>query len=235
MPMKKILLLTLLSVSFLSQGQNKKLDSLYASLKQYNKEDSIKVKLIFSICRVEIFLNRDAIPKLANEALKISQKINFTNGIGFSYTYLVLYHRANGEYDQVADYALKMVDVFEHSTNADGLGQAYNMLGVANFETKNFDRAQYYQEKSLEVHGRSGQRYDMSRNYMNLGMIFSETLRHDEAIASFEKSLAISEEFKNEEGIFNAYVNLAQAYLKRETQGFKSTLLHHFMPGFLLS
>jgi signal transduction histidine kinase/DNA-binding response OmpR family regulator len=212
----KLLTLVLLFISSVLSGQGQKLDSLRRELRHHEKEDTVKVKLIISLCRVAYYTNLDTIPVLAEQALAISKKIHFTNGIGFSYTYLAVYHRAKGEWDRVADYALKMVDVFENSTNGDGLAQAYNWLGIAHQELKNYEKAQYFQEKSLEMNRRLGQKYDMSRNYTNLGIILSKRGKMDEAISSFLQSLRLNEEFKNEEGICNAYLNLGDAYVDKK-------------------
>jgi signal transduction histidine kinase/DNA-binding response OmpR family regulator len=215
--MKKLLILFFLCVSFASIGQNKKLDSLYQVLESNSKEDSIKVKLVLTIARVEFINNNHGkMLSLAEEALSISKKTNYDKGIGKCYTFLAVYYKSIGDFDKVADYAMKMLEIYEHSTDYEQLERTYTILGLVHDEWGDYEKAKFYHEKSLAISQKTGRKIGMSAAYTNLGIIFSKTKKYDKAIECFSKSLALDEGLRDTTGISTAFVNLAINYQNKE-------------------
>src|SRR5688572_26034024 len=85
----------LLSVSLL-HAQSAKLDSLYTLLKSHPEEDTVRVNLMMTICYYEYTSNPEKNKALAEEAIVISKKLNFTNGVGYATRYIALYSWVKG-------------------------------------------------------------------------------------------------------------------------------------------
>ncbi len=198
-------------------SQNKTLDSLYAVLNDYPTEDSIKIDLIFKICRVEFFgSNKVKVVALSEEGLALSKKVNYTKGEGFAYNYLALYYQSTGDFDKVADNGMKMAEVYERSKNDAGLARAYSMLSLVHQQWKNYDKAESYLKKALEINQKAGHKLGMAVNYMNLGVTLGMTGNYDSAINYFIKALALRQELGDEKEIANAYTNLGYAYVQKK-------------------
>ena len=116
----------------LAFGQNRSLDSLYIILNGHPKRDTVRVKILLSICHREVPFRPARNKALAEEALKISTKINFTRGIGNAHRYIADYHKVVGEYPLAIKHAYEMLRAFERIPYTIGINQAYQMLGILN-------------------------------------------------------------------------------------------------------
>src|SRR5688572_16715312 len=77
MTMRCITLLIGLFIFKSAIGQNRSLDSLYLVLKAHPKEDTVRVKILISICARDYQFHPTKNKALAEEALRISTKNRF--------------------------------------------------------------------------------------------------------------------------------------------------------------
>jgi signal transduction histidine kinase/DNA-binding response OmpR family regulator len=207
------LILILLCISSLLSAQNT--DSLYQALEGHTQDDSLRVKLLLQIARIEFYSHPNKMLSLAQEALEISEKINYDKGLGKCYTYLGIYYRSLGNIDKVADNAMKMLEVFERMGDDDGIAQAYTMLGLVHQEWKNYDKTKFYHQKALEINLKAGRKYDVSLSYINLGVVSGLTGDYEEALKYFKKHLTLKQELGDTAGISDSYINLGHTSLNK--------------------
>ena len=191
-------------------AQNKKLDSLYAVLDNHPQEDTNRVNTLIRTCYYEYTSYPEKNKQHAEEAKRISEKIQFTKGIGLSLRYISLYYWVKGDYEQAGDFAFQMLKVFEEQGNEEGLAKSYTLIGLINEEWGNFDKAKENHLKSLEINRRLNRLYDLAYNYNSLGALYNKFDKDKEAMDYFKKSLALRKEINDEDGMSQSYINLAR-------------------------
>ena len=90
------LILLLLCISLPLRAQNT--DSLYQALEDHTREDSLRVKLLLKLARIEFFSNQTKMLSLTREGLEIAEKISYDRGLAICYTYLGIYYRAQVDF-----------------------------------------------------------------------------------------------------------------------------------------
>ena len=223
------LALLFLLMSYASWSQNKKLDSLYSVLQNHPQEDTLRAWVLVSICYFEYTSNNEKNKILAEEALRISRKLNYRKGIGMALKYHSLYYWVNGNYEKAMVYAIEMLKVFEGSPDKLGVSQAYNLLGLVYERSNDFDKAEVYYLKALEVRQNAGLIKDAAYSYNSLGGLCLSQAKYDEALAHFHKSLKIRKQINDEEALSQTYGNLAATHLLKKEY---TTSLDYFQKAF---
>lgn len=201
-------LCSLLSITSL-YAQSAKLDSIYSLLNNHPDEDTVRVNLILSACYYEYTSNPDKNRSLAEEAIAISRKLNYTDGVGYAIRYIALYHWVKGSYDKAAAQGYDMVRIFEHNGNTQGLAKAYGLLGLVHEEMRNFEKAEGYHLKALEINTSASRKYDMAYNLNSLGALHHRLSHYDTAAYYYTRSLDLRKEIKDDDGASQSYSNLA--------------------------
>lgn len=199
------------TTSPLLTAQNKKLDSLYSVLENHVAEDTNRVNTLIRACYHEYTSNPEKNKRHAEEAKRIAEALNYTKGIGFSLRYISLYHWIKGDYEQAADFAFRMLKVFEDQGDQEGLAKSYTLIGLIHEEWGNFDKAKENHLKSLELHQQANRIYDLAYNYNSLGALHHKFKKMEEAREYFKKSLALRKQINDEDGMSQSYINLASS------------------------
>ncbi len=140
-------ILTFLLVGFCISvsGQENKLDSVGKALKMYNVRDTTRVSLLIDYTKYHQVRDIDSMLPLVKEALEISQEINYTSGLGYSYNALATYNLMKGDIDEALKAALKAKNILLEINDVDNLTFNNNLLArlyVRNQQPK----------KALEMH-----------------------------------------------------------------------------------
>jgi len=192
--------------------QNQRLDSLYSALLAYERKDTVQVNLILSICDLEYTLAPQKNKTLAEEALKISEEINFEKGIGFATRYIGLYYWVMGDFESANYYAYKTLRIFERFALAEGLSESYQLLGIISVAENDFDKGKLFFTKALEISIKANQQRGIGYGYNSLGAMYCTLKRYDLALEFLFKALEIRTKMHDEEGLSQTYNNLGVVY-----------------------
>ncbi|HMG94220.1 MAG TPA: tetratricopeptide repeat protein [Chryseolinea sp.] len=215
--MRYLLLLIGLFLFFESAiGQNKSLDSLYLTLQEHPKEDTIRVKTLVSICRLEVLFQPIKNKEHAEEALRISKKINFVRGIGNANRYIANYYHVVGEYPLAIKHTYDMLRAFERIPYAIGLSQAYQLLGILYDDAGDLEKAKDCYSNAIELCKKADLKKELGYCYNNLAALHFGASEFVKAHEFFLKSIEIRREIKDERGLSTSYGNLASVYVKQE-------------------
>jgi AraC-like DNA-binding protein/Tfp pilus assembly protein PilF len=197
-------------------GQNEALDSLYVVLKEHPKEDTVRVKILFSICHREVPFHPTKNKALAEEALRISTRLNFTRGIGNANRYIADYYKITGDYPLAIKHTYEMLRAFEDISYTLGINQAYQLLGILYDEEGDLEKATTYYHKAIELCKRTGLKKELAYCYNNIAGMYFNVSEFDKALDFYLKSIEIRNEIKDERGLSTSYGNLAAVYVKQE-------------------
>src|SRR3990172_5624082 len=116
--------LSFLFPALFSFSQNPAIDSLQKSLLTA-KEDTNKVKLLNDISKFYLYYLPPKATRYADEALALSNKLNFKNGIAESYLNLGYACYRRDDYNKEIEYIEKALPLFAETKNKIGIGYCY--------------------------------------------------------------------------------------------------------------
>lgn len=211
--MKKILFLVIIFQSyFFALAQNKRaIDSLQSVIHSTNV-DTLKVRAFISLSRKHQGFNSDKAFEYGNEALLLSQTINYKKGMGNAHNNLGDIYWYTGDFASSSDHYLKALNIFEQLNDKKEIASCYRNIGWIYFDQNNFPQALDYYNKSLKINLDLNNKMGLSQNYNDIGIIRIHKKEYTDAIENFKKSIALQEEFYNQEGLIANYGNMAEAY-----------------------
>ncbi|GAB3775751.1 hypothetical protein GCM10028818_20280 [Spirosoma horti] len=185
------LVVFIVAVPFPAGAQQSKRDSLETLLKR-SLADTNRVILLNKA--VGLFYSND--PKkaksYAEQALQLSQQLNYQRGIGRSYLSLSVYQWSQGAYQLAIDLSKKALPYFEALNDQNGIASVYSHLGVSARGLGDFPQAITYYFKSLSVNEKIGDQAAVAQNYNNIGIVFKYQEKYDQALYYYWRSLRTS-------------------------------------------
>jgi two-component system, NarL family, sensor kinase len=206
-----IVISTFLSVFLFAQNQEK-ITTLQTRI-QSEKIDSNKVLLLNDLF-VE-YREYDSIKAMeyANQAISLSNKINFKKGESLLLLNKGVFLNLNGENDAAEKLIHQSLNI--RIAINDYAGQGYCLRSLGNIE---YDKNDY--SKALELYLTAATKFEkandlkgLSGTYIWVGNVFNEGLHQfDKAAEYFNKSLTIAQKINDSSLISYNYNNLGQAY-----------------------
>ena len=119
--MKQIVLTAFLVFSIVSAAQERYLDSIGKVLKEYKNRDTTRVSMLIDYTKYYQVRTIDSMLPLVQEAITISEEIDFKKGAGYSRNALASYHLLKGEIDKGLQAALEAKTLLEKINDVDNL------------------------------------------------------------------------------------------------------------------
>lgn len=148
------------------------------------------------------------------EALKYSQKLNYTNGIIKSYYFAALAHRNEGNYKLSEEKHLKAIELAQAQKNEDQLMRSYLNLGNTYRNMGLHDKAIEYYFKSLELSQKLNNKRIEAASLNNIGEVFRFQSDERKALEFYEKALKITREIKEERQMAANLNNIGIIYFR---------------------
>lgn len=187
-------LLTLISftITFAQKSGRPLIDSLYQELNK-TKTDTVRVRLLSTICYELRNINPRDAQKPGQDALVLAEKINFEYGQGlaqFSLTYI--YHILSRLPESI-DHALKAQAIFEHTGDKNYLCATYLMLAYL-YKDLDKDITRDYMQKATALLPDVRSVLWKARNFGTLGNNYRNLGQFDSAEKYMRIHLKIAEE-----------------------------------------
>jgi tetratricopeptide (TPR) repeat protein len=205
-------------------GQSVLLDSLINTL-QTTKEDSVKVKILNDLFIEYEFDNRSHAKEYLDQALELSQKINYSKGLASTYTHLGFFAEDAGNYKEaIIDHetSLKISKILKDEKS---IASSYNNLGNIFSQEGNYAEALKKYFASLKIReainrstNQSGSKKDIAVTYNNIGSVYSNQGNYMEALKQFSASLKIRIDLNDQAGIAASYNNIGTVYYSQTDQ-----------------
>ncbi len=221
-----ILLLSLLlgksgAVYAQMQGQAR-IDSLLTALNNYDAAqtrsanrtemtDTGKVNLLNDLSFTLTGINPDEGLKYGNQALALSEKLNWKKGIAASYRCIGLTYWSKSDNIKALEYHRKALKINEEIGDKSAEARNYANIGVVYIRTSEYPKAQENLLKSLKMYEDLKDTNGMSLNYVNLGNVYAMTSNPEKALEYYMKSLKLGEE-TGDKTTGEVYVNIGSVY-----------------------
>jgi len=225
----RVLVFLLLVFQFFSSGlfaQNNAIDSLLVLLRN-SKADSVRVINLNMLSREYIGIaDYPAAYQHSLDALQLSKKLNYSNGISNSYHVIGLIDFNKSDYDKALENYMASLKIRKETGDKAGIASSYNNIGNVYWSQGIYDKAQEAHLLSLEIKKEIGDKKGLGDSYNNIGEIHRIQGNYAKAMEMLLIALKIREEINYKQGIAGSYNGIGNIY---KEQGIYSKALENFL------
>lgn len=195
-------MLLVISGQYYLYGQNSHIDSLEKVLQQA-LVDSARVRTLVSLSKSYQFIDFAKGLSYAEEAVKLSQKIDQPRTKTLSHQNLAYYYTLSGDYSTALNYSNLSLQNSLLTKDSILLAATYNFLGRNYYNIGEYDEAYFYFTRSYGLAKKNNDSAKMALALYNVGCVFKEMGQYDRAMSHITLSRNISHSIKD--GSADAY------------------------------
>ena len=194
-------------------GQLSKIDSLKKVLENQDLPDTSRVVLLIELCEASTFTDEQGGRVYAEEALEISQRVQFAKGEGLAYNSIGAYHLQVGNLEKALFFVLEAEKVYKNAGDfSANLLAVYNNLGIIYNRTGETQKAIAVYKSAIKLAEKEGIAQSQAILYNNLGSAYDNLKYYDSALWAFEKVEEVSLKAGIQVGVMMAKSNLGSVY-----------------------
>lgn len=218
--MKKSLLFFVITLSIthsaFAQLQGQQLiDSLRAQI-PLAAEDTNKVIMLYNISFTYYSINTDSGLKYGNEALTLSQKLNWKQGIANSKGRIGVNYFGKADYPKALEYWLQALKINEELQNKKAIGINLGNIGNVYLTKADYPKALEYYIRAVKLNEETGNKNAMSLNLGNIGTVYGSQNDFVKAEEYFLKALHLCEELGDQGGVARNVISLGNVYMMQK-------------------
>lgn len=195
-------------------AQEAVIDSLKTVLARV-PEDTMRTLILHKLAWNLQYVDPAEALKYGQEALELSQKLNFPRGEGAANNVLGSIYELRADYEQALDHYFKGLAIYEELHNRRGKASLYNNVGIIYASQSEYDKALEYYQKALVIFldlNNLGQQVSV---YNNIGTIYANKKQYEEALGYFLKArdlIEVQKEKVKEATKIRVYINIGNMY-----------------------
>lgn len=164
-------------------AQPSKRDSLEALLGKTGP-DTNRVRLLNDAANFYWSSDLKKLKRYADEAMRLSRQLDYSLGIGRSYTSLSIYYWAQGKYPEAIKAIKTGLPYLEKAAQNRSIANAYHNLGMNYFSLSDFSQATDYYFKALKFYEQMGRdaQANAASTYNTIGVVFEHQKKYDQAL-----------------------------------------------------
>lgn len=197
---------------FAQKKGQERIDSLIAAIPSVTP-DSSKAKLLIDISNSYANSNPAEGLRYAEQAIALTEKISFTQGMIDAYNAAGLNYKTKGDYTKAIHEHTKALALAEKINDKKNIGLAYGGMGSNYLYQGLYPKALEHYLKALKIFEELGQVAGMASNIGNIGSVYSYLKEYDKSIEYYERALKLQEELGNKNGIAANSGNAGYVYL----------------------
>lgn len=176
-------------------GQQQQIDSLETLLAN-PQNDIEKAQTLNTLAGLYIYKNPEESYSYALEALRLSEKIKYTEAQGNAYINLGNFNIITGNYPEALEYFRLAKDLYESASESgfkEQLARVYGSIGIVFSEQSSYDKALQYHLKALKIYEHGPDKQRLARVYNNIGIVFKSQKDSFKALEYFLKAYALQD------------------------------------------
>lgn len=212
----KILAQPQVSIDSLEKAYNKlSIDKKELRKNQSGLSDTLIINLLFEFWKY--YKSQD--PKKAktyiDQALVISQKINFKKGIGECYYNIAIYYYTKREFSKSLEFNKKALNIKIALNDKKGIAATYNNLGNVYYAKGDFTLAIENYLISLKIKEEINDYQGIADAHANIGNVYVALSKFDDALKHYSICLRLNEKLGDKEALENIYINIGTLFLRQ--------------------
>ncbi|HMI07606.1 MAG TPA: tetratricopeptide repeat protein, partial [Flavobacterium sp.] len=204
LPVMLLLLLFSIPLHLYSQKQGQAyVDSLLTALPKI-KNDTSRIAILSKVSYVLKDINPDVGLKYGEQALALSQKINWKKGIADSENSLGVNHSRKSDYDLARDYFKKALQIFGETRDKKGIASITASIGWIYFFEGNVKMTLQFQQEALKISNEIGDKHGIAETTCNLGYVYLAKSDFTKALDYSLKAFNKFKEIRDKNGMAEA-------------------------------
>lgn len=204
--------LFLLFFGLKSTAQQLPLDSLLRMEIRYQKEDTVRAKLLTDIARRYYAVDPSKGIIFANRAIQLSEKLQDKKILAGAYSSMGANTLTLADYPAALANYLKSLELNQAIGNQLGIANNYNNIGLVYYSIYDYPKALEYYQRNLAINEKTGNKASMANTLGNIGAIYNVLKDYPKAIEYYERALQISEKEGNQQNVAGNLSNLGNVY-----------------------
>jgi len=200
----------ILSQIALAQLTTKQIDSLKTVLPGL-KQNTVRVRVLNQLARSCTYEQGELLMKYAGEALELSKKLKFTEGIIASYKNLAAGSQSLNNYDQEFAYLTKALDETTKLKDDAAIAEVYTLMALNKY-TSNYDESLAYFKKAIKKAEDSENMRVLNDALLQLGAMYQLKGNLYEAAECFQRIIINGEKAKDTKSVITGSTYLAGIY-----------------------
>lgn len=225
--MRSWILVSVLFLCSLVQGQTPYLDSLKLALRKPVSSDTMRVFQYNEIAWSFLDYSLDSTYSYLQKGLNLARKKNYPNGIMDAKNTLGIYYRLNSQYPDAIRTYEELIDLRRKYHQENKLVGAYSNLGSVYLEKGNYAQALKNYQESIDIARKFKDDKNVLVLYINLGVAYKSSGLFDQAVNAFQEGLELNKRIKDEEQGGRLYLNIATVY--HERQMYTQAITYHLI------
>jgi serine phosphatase RsbU (regulator of sigma subunit) len=194
------------------EKSSKLIDSLESAL-SIARQDTTKVKILNDLAYEYIIDTPEEAAKRANEALMLSNEMNYDAGKIASLNNLGLSCYYQNKYDAALEFYYKAREIATRTGNRPRLAVTLNNIGLVFDDKADYKSALEYYLASLKIVDTiGGNKWQLASALNNVGLIYQNLKKYDQALEYYNRSLKIKQEIGNKKGVGSSLHNIGLVY-----------------------
>ncbi|MCU0437415.1 MAG: tetratricopeptide repeat protein [Raineya sp.] len=173
------------------KAQTPTLDSLRRIVRAIPKDDTTKAETMALMALGYMNYKPDSALVLAQQALKMSEKLSFKRGIARSLIYEGIYFNNKGDYDKALESLTKGLKISQDIKFTKGLADANLSIGFVYQRLSKNEQALSYYREALPMYEKLKDKVNIGRTQNNIGIIAKRLKKYDEAMKAYSQSLEV--------------------------------------------
>jgi signal transduction histidine kinase len=154
----------------------------------------------------------DSARSLAHEAIRLSERMNYLQGLGDGYIRLGILEKDNGNYPQAIAYYRKSLQYRLQIGDRDLVARVYNNIGATYSKQSMYDSAAYYLIRALREAESLNLKPAQAMYSMNLGIAYQKNHDHDMALQYIRQARRVYESEADSSGMVKCMINEASVH-----------------------
>jgi two-component system sensor histidine kinase UhpB len=157
--------------------------------------------------------NPDSCKLLADEAIALSEKINYAKGLGDGYTRLGLLEKNKGNFEGAIRFYQKSLYYRKQLNDPELVARVYSNIGNVFHNSAQFDSAIFYHLESVKIAESLKDDGLISKYSGNLGIAYQKNESPEEALKYYTYSFEYAQKADNADAILLSTINLSSLYI----------------------
>lgn len=208
-----------------SFGQQNKLDSLLAIIKT-STDDTLKVNAQNELFLVYEFSDELKATEYLNNALALSQKINYKKGTGKTYLYFGYYAEDKGNFNDALKNYFSSLKIEEELNDKKAIADTYMNIGSAYYNLGNYPEALKSHFNSLKIKEKINDKKGIAYSLTHIGNVYNNQGNYSEALKNHLAALKINIELNDKRGMGSSFNNIGISYYNQKN--YTKALENHF-------
>jgi class 3 adenylate cyclase/Tfp pilus assembly protein PilF len=190
--------------------QEYKIDSLLTALE--SAKDTARVNILNKLSKEFEFRNPDKSFEYANKAVRLSEEIDYKEGLAYGYMNIGNYYTEQGAYDNAIKYFEYSLDVYKKLGDVTGEKDILNNIGNVHRYLGNYDKALEYFFISLKMSEENEDKKGIAYALNNIGILYAIQGDYNKVLEYFNKTLELSKEIGDKQGTASSLNNIGLVY-----------------------